>query len=182
MQVFVRFDAHRAGGRVDRPTVGAEQPPEEGEERGQKEQRIAARQASRTQPQRLVVEIVEEKVERQHPRKGEDGYSQQQIACVRQRFETVPRRRPLRYGRVAAHGGHVHAVDGELRAGEECAHGDAQQQRPRHAVEYQKGLVGALAEYVGRFAAVFVGDGLHDEDQQNGHPDVECAAERCRVE
>lgn len=82
-----------AGGRVDRPTVGAEQPPEEGEERGQKEQRIAARQASRTQPQRLVVEIVEEKVERQHPRKGEDGYSQQQIACVRQRFETVPRRR-----------------------------------------------------------------------------------------
>lgn len=37
-------------------------------------------------------------------------------------------------------------------------------------------------EHVGRFAAVLVGDGLHHEDQQDGRPDVEGAAERRRVE
>ena len=101
---------------------------------------------------------------------------------VAQRFEPVPGRGPLRDDGVAARIGHVEAVDREVGTGEEGADGRPEQEGACDAVDDQERLEGPLAEDVARLAAVLVGYGLDDEDEQDGHPDIGRSAERRGVE
>ena len=120
-----------------------------------------------------VVDRVQEIFEPEHARKEEHGQAERDVAVVGQRFEPPPRRGPLRDGRVAADVGHVHPIDREVGPGEQRAHGHAEQQRPRHAVDDEERVVGPLAEKVIGLAPELVGHSLDHENEQNGHPDVE---------
>ena len=108
--------------------------------------------------------------------------AQQHVAPLGDGLQPVPRRRPLRDHRRAALVGQVEAVDRKVRAREKCSDGRAQQQRAGDAVDHQEYVECLFAEDVARFAAVFVGHGLDDENQQDRHPYIERTAERRGVE
>ena len=122
VQVFIRFGRNAACG-IDRQAVGKELPDEErqeeDEERGGERQHAPAGAGE----ERLVGDVVHEILAGQHPGEEHHGQPQRHVAHVSERFETVPRRGPLRDDRCAAAAcavGQVEAVHREVCTREEC--------------------------------------------------------------
>ena len=125
----------------------------------------------------LLVDVVHEVEQAEYARKEQNGQSQQNVARVGQRVESVPGSGPLRDGVESVRAREVGPVDRELRAEEQRAYGRSEQESPRYAVDDQKGVERLFAQKVRRLASVLVRDGLNDEYEQDQHPDVEGPAE-----
>ena len=184
VQVFVGFRADHARGGILRPSVGREEAEQPDDEHGDESARYAAQAAADAEPDRFVVDVVSEELAGQDHREQHDREPQPPVAGICGRLQSVPGGRPLRDYRRTPSGrvGQVETVHRELRPREERPDGHTQQQRPEEAVDEQEGVVGALPEDIRGLSAVFVGHCLHDETEQNGHPDVDRAAERRGVE
>ena len=177
VQILVRLLADPAACRIDRPAPGEQQRDQKGHERRDECRRVPAQVTPRPVENAPLVDVVHEVEQAEYARKEQNGQSQQNVARVGQRVESVPWSSPLRDGVESVRAREVGPVDRELRAEEQRAYGRSEQESPRYAVDDQKGVERLFAQKVRRLASVLVRDGLNDEYEQDQHPDVEGPAE-----
>ena len=77
---------------------------------------------------------------------------------------------------------HAALVHIEGRTREKRGYRSAQQDRPHHAVHYQKGTIRILAQQITRLQLKFVANGLQHEAEEDNHPQPIGTAEAGTIE
>lgn len=77
---------------------------------------------------------------------------------------------------------HGSAVDGELPSEEEHSDSDSEEDATDKAIEEEENIIDTTAVEITLLIAIFIADSLHDEAQQNQHPEPIGTAEARRIE
>ena len=116
----------------------------------------------------FIVDIVD-KIERsQSARKEKHHHAKHQVFPASDSLKTVQRS-------PSGNGGRLHIENlvfghAKLIAEKHTAHSHTEQQRAEHAIDEKQRIVEACAIHIALFGAVFVGNGLNHETEQNEHP------------